>query len=373
MKEFLRCTPTVFVIGKEYEILINLNAFGICFLKIGGALYYEENAGVLPSERTVVKIRVPQAALDAASEYEVIFRGTEERKRYWSVFYPPVSQKFAFRPIEKTDDLRIYYISDVHGCFEQAKKAATYFGEQTDLFVFNGDMGEPMAEQNFLRVCHFTGEVTGGCVPAVFARGNHDTRGRLAEKYTDYFPANGKSTYYTFEVGPICGIVLDFGEDKLDICPEYDSSKNTPTEYLGINRFHAYRERELAFLKQLAPRGNKPMLVITHVCPAMVTKEVGGEFDIDRPLYTACCRELDRIQPSLMLCGHYHVPFFLSPEDKQNLNPHAYPIVMGANRAPTSDAHEHFGGTAVHLVGKTAEIAFTDETHTVWEKFTLDI
>lgn len=373
MQEFLKCTPTVFVIEKEYEILLNLNAFGICFLKIGDRCYYEENSGVLPSERTVVKIRVPQAALDATREYEVIFRETEERKRYWSVFLPPVSRKFAFRPLTKKDDIRIYYISDVHGCFEQAMQAAAYFGEQTDLFVFNGDMGEPMAEQNFLRVCRFTGEITGGRIPAVFARGNHDTRGRLAEKYTDYFPANGKKTYYTFELSHLCGIVLDFGEDKLDVSLEYDSSKNTPAEYLGINRFHAYREAELEFLKQLAPRADKPMLVITHVCPAMVTQKLGGEFDIDRPLYAACSRELDRISPSLMLCGHYHVPFYLSPEDARNLNPHAYPIVMGANRVPTSDAHEHFGGTAIHLKGHTAKVAFTDEAHTVWDCFTLDI
>ncbi len=373
MKEFLSCTPTVFAIGTEYEIVLNLNAFGICFLKIGDTLYYEENSGVLPSERTVLKIRVPQHALDAAKEYEVIFRETDERRRYWSVFFPPVSQKFAFKPLEKTDDIRLYYVSDVHGCFDQAKTAAAYWGEQTDLFVFNGDMAEPMAEQNYRRVLRFMGEVTGGRIPAICARGNHDTRGRLAEAYPDHFPANGKKTYYTFEVGPICGIVLDFGEDKLDTCKEYDSSKDTPTEYLGINRFHAYRQAELEFLKTVQPRGAKTFLVITHVCPAMVTQKIGGEFDIDRELYTACCRELDRIAPSLMLCGHYHTPFLVTSEDERNLNPHAYPIVMGANRVPTGDAHEHFGGTAIHLVGKTAKIAFTDESHTVCESFTLDI
>ena len=34
-EDFLYCTPSVFVIGDEYEILINLREFGICFLKIG--------------------------------------------------------------------------------------------------------------------------------------------------------------------------------------------------------------------------------------------------------------------------------------------------------------------------------------------------
>lgn len=373
MQEFLRCTPTVFAIGAEYEIVLSLKTFGLCFLKVGDALYYEENSGVLPSERTVAKIRVPQAALDAAKGYEVIFRGTEERKRYWSTFFPPVSQKFAFQPLEKTDDIRICYLSDVHGCFDFAKKAAAYWGKQTDLFLFNGDMAEPMAEQNYLRVLCFMGEVTGGKIPAVNARGNHDTRGRLAEQYTDHFPADGKKTYYTFEIGTLCGAVLDFGEDKLDTSLEYDNSQNAPEEYLGINRFHAYRAQQLAFLKTLQPRKDKRMLILTHICPSLVTQKPGEEFDIDRALYTAIAAELDRIRPSLMLCGHYHVPFYLSPEDPRNRNPHTYPIVMGANRVPTDDAHEHFGGTAIHLIGNTAEIAFTDEAHAVWEKFTLDI
>ena len=372
MREFLTCTPTVFAIGKEYEIIISLKTFGLCFLKVGDTLYYEENSGVLPSERRIVKIRVPQAALDAAREYEIVFRGTEERKRYWSVFYPPVSHKFAFRPLEKTDDIRIYYLSDVHGCFAKAKQAATYW-EQTDLFLLGGDMAEFTAEQNYLRVLHFMGEVTGGRIPAVSARGNHDTRGCLAEQYTDHFPADGKKTYYTFEIGTLCGVVLDFGEDKLDTSLEYDNSQNAPEEWLGINRFHAYRAGELEFLKGLQPREDKRMLILTHICPSLVTQKPGPEFDIDRPLYTAIAAELDRIQPSLMLCGHYHVPFYLSPEDPRNRNPHAYPIVMGANRVPVSDASEHFGGTAIRLIGNTAEIAFTDETHTVWEKFTLDI
>ena len=69
-QSFLYCKPSVFVIGNEYEILVNLNAFGLCFIKVGDTVYYEENSGVLPSERTIVKIRVPQSELDKAKSYE---------------------------------------------------------------------------------------------------------------------------------------------------------------------------------------------------------------------------------------------------------------------------------------------------------------
>ena len=370
-RDFLYCLPTVFVIGNEYEILINLNEFGICFIKIGDTLYYEENSGVLPSERTVVKIRVPQSELDLAKEYEIIYRKTNERKRYWSTFLPPQTKKFTFKPLEKTKDIHVFYLSDVHYCFDVAKKTASYFGEDVDLFVVNGDIGEAETEKNYLDVCEFVGDIACGSIPVIFSRGNHDTRGRLAERFTEYFPCEGKKTYYSFEVGCLCGIVLDCGEDKLDSSKEYDSSDNTPVEYLGLNRFHDYRRKQLAFLKQVEARDNNIKFVVSHVCPAKTTAKAGGQFDIDREMYEKWCKELDRIAPVFMLCGHFHHAFMLMPGDERSLIAHQYPVVMGNNRF-SKDGSEHFWGTAIILNQHKAEIMFTDETHTVQERYSLE-
>lgn len=367
----MQCAPSVFVIGEEYEILINLTGFGLCFIKIGDTLYYEENSGVLPSERTVVKIRIPQEALDRAREYEIVFRATEERKSYWSTFLAPQTQKFAFKPPKKSGDIKIYYLSDVHGRFELAAGAASYFGEDTDLFVFNGDMGECEREEDYLTVCRFVGTIAGGRIPVLFTRGNHDTRGRLSERFTEYFPCQGKKTYYTFRLGCLNGIVLDCGEDKPDPSPEYDSSLDTPAEYLGLNRFHAYRQRELEFLRGITLPEDGIPFVVSHVCPAMTTKEPFGRFDIDREIYIEWCRELDRIAPLFMLCGHFHDPFILMPGDERSLRSHAYPVVFGNNRIP-GNGSQHFWGTAIILNRHCAEVRFTDETHTVKEKHLLE-
>ncbi len=363
---FLYCNPSVFVIGNEYEILINLNAFGICFIKVDDTFYYEENSGVLPSERTVVKIRVPQKELDNAKEYTVIFRQTDERKSYWSTFLPPKTANFVFKPLEKTEDIHLFHISDVHYDFEIAKKTASYFGTDVDLFVVNGDIGEVETVQNYLEVCQFVGEIANGQIPVIFSRGNHDTRGRLSHLFPDYFPSQGKKTYYTFEVGCLNGVVLDCGEDKLDVRKEYDSSVDTPVEYLGLNRFHGYRKQELEFLKTIQKRTDKITFAVSHVCPAMTTLQAGGQFDIDREVYTKWCQELDRINLAFMLCGHYHRAFMIMPDDKRNLVPHNYPVVVGADRET-----EHFLGAAIVLNRHSAEVLFTDETHTVHEKHTL--
>lgn len=370
-EKFLYCTPTVFVIGNEYEILINLNTFGLCFVKVRDAIYYEENSGVLPSERTALKVRVPQSALDSAKEYEIIFRQTEDRKSYWSTFLPPISAKFEFKPLEKTENINIYYISDVHNCFDVAKKTANYFGDDVDMFVINGDCSEYKTEESYLDVSSFVGDVAGGKIPVLFTRGNHDTRGRLSALFTEYFPSQGKNTYYTFELGCLNGLVLDCGEDKRDVSKEYDSSENTPEEYLGINRFHEYRKKELEFIKSYQPNKDKITFAVSHVCPAKTSRNVGDQFDIDREVYTEWCRELDRIDPAFMLCGHIHDPFVLSPDDERNLIPHKYPVVVGVNRIPPKQC-EYFWGAAVIVNKHSAEVRFTDNEHTVHEKYLLE-
>ena len=75
----LRFAPSVFVIGDEYEVLLCLTDPALVSLSVGGETYYEENSGALPSERTVARIRLPQAALDAARGYEVVTRKTIKR------------------------------------------------------------------------------------------------------------------------------------------------------------------------------------------------------------------------------------------------------------------------------------------------------
>ena len=370
--DFLYTLPTVFVIGNEYEILINLKKYGICFVKIGDKLYYEENSGVLPSERTVVKIRVPQSVLDAAQGYEIVFRQTNERKAYWSTFLAPEVENFTFKPIKKTENINVYYLSDVHYEFELAKRVGNYFGEDVDLYVINGDIGEVESVQDYLDVCKFVGDLAGGGVPVLFPRGNHDTRGHLAELFTDYFPCNGKKTYYTFEVGCLGGLVLDCGEDKEDHRDEYDSSTDTPIEYLGVNRFTAYRQAQLEFLKGVTLDKSRINLAVSHVCPAMVTRKPGGVFDIDKELYADWCKELDRIAPDLMLCGHYHDAYILDSGDPRNLNPHAYPVAVCA-KVKYSKEEKQLWGAAIVLNKGSADISFTDEEHRVLERHILKL
>ncbi len=371
---FLHCTPTVFVIGNEYEILAVASKNGIIFAEIAGEKYYEENSGVLSSEKNYAKIRVPQSVLNEAKAYTIVYRETIDRKGYYSQMGEPQSETFAFKPLEKTENIHIYHVADVHYQFDKASRLAEYFGDDLDLLVVNGDIAEVEAVEHYLDVCKLVGDMAKGKVPVLFARGNHDTRGKLAEKFTDYFPANGKNTYYQFELGCLNGIVLDCGEDKRDGHLNYDAmarfGSSHPKVYGDVNIFSAFRQRELRFLENLRlDRENKITFAISHICPVRPQFRChGDDADIERECYALWNKELERLGIRFMLTGHIHREYVLLPGNEEATTPHNYPIVVGSGvRA------ESIIGTAITLNKNTMEVTFTDNDGTALASQTVEI
>lgn len=355
---FLSCIPTVFVIGNEYEFLINVKEPGICSVIIDGERYYEENSGVLSSEKCHAKIKVPQCALNQEQKYTVAYRKTINRKSYFSQFEEEVSCDFDFKPLLKDEGINIYHIADVHYHFDLAVKTASYFGDDTDLYIFNGDIGEVESEENYLDVCRLTGDISQGKIPVVFSRGNHDTRGRLAEKYTDYFPSVGKNTYYTFVLGPFYGIVLDCGEDKPD----------SHGEYGGSNAFEGFRQRESSFLKGLSAVSGKIIFAVSHICPADNTQNKDSVFDIESETYESWNRELERLGVSFMFSGHVHRSYYLYKNSEKSLRPNPYPVIVGSEKQK-----DNLIGAAVTVYSDKLKVKFTDCEHNVKEKFEIEL
>lgn len=350
----LKYDPSVFVIGDCYDIVIITEKNSIVTLTVGEKIYYEENSGVLSTEKNKTRIKVPMAALDSACEYTVTVRETIDRKAYFSEMGEPVSKKYAFKPVSRDKEMNIYFLSDVHAKYESAEKAASYFGDSTDLYILGGDITEVESIETIERVLLFCSNIAHGEIPIVFVRGNHDTRGKLAELYTDYFPADGQHTFYTFRQGFINGIVLDLGEDKPDSCPEYTAPM--PDVYGGINIFSDFRDREDEFISSLKPADEGMItLAITHIPPAFSNRKPNTVFDIEKERYRSWSQKLDEIGVSLMLSGHYHDTFVLGSDDERNTAPHSYPIVIGSSHA------DGFTGTAITLCTDGVKLSFTDE------------
>ncbi len=359
---FLKCLPAVYVINDEYEISVSLNEKGVCWVNIDGVEYYEESAGVFSSEKTYIKIRVPQSALDKAKSYEIVYRKTIDRKAYFSEFGEVEIEKFNFKPLEKEDDIHIYHIADVHYKFQDAVSMASYWGDDIDLFIVNGDIGEVETEQNYFEVCQFVGEISKGEIPVLFIRGNHDTRGKLAERFTDYFPSNASKTYFKFSIGPIAGVAIDCGEDKVDTNIGYGG--NAELNLKGTNFFRRFREIETQFLNDLEFDG-KIKFAVSHICPAHTTRNKGDVFDIDNDLYAKWCDNLQRLGVKLMICGHMH--------DAYVLEPHSDALTTDCNFYTVFASHhrEKLMGAAITLKGKNVEVLMTDNEHNICDKFYL--
>jgi len=352
MNNFLSCTPTVFIKNNHYEILVCVKKNGLVRLLVGGKEINEENSGVLSSEKKVFKFKVSKKLLDKAKSYVVLYKQSINRKSYWSVFGERQEKSFTFKPLTKTQNINAYMIADVHTLYDIAHKTGTFFGKDVDLFIFNGDICEVQSHKDYLKACAFIGKLTKGKIPCIYTRGNHDTRGRLPECFDLYFPCVNKNFYYTFEIGNICGVVLDFGEDKVD----------THDVYRDANRFSEYRKRQCDWLKKVKLDNNKIKLAICHVCPVMTTFNKGDEFDIERPLYSKFNKELERLKIDAMLCGHMHKAYMLYKGDQNNTLEHEYPIVVG------SDPKNNFIGTALTIDQNQMLIRFTDSNHAVIEE-----
>ena len=352
---FLKCNPAVYVVDDEYELVVCVEENGICTIKVGEEIFYEENTGVLSSEKNYFKFRIPQNILNTEKAYEIIYKKAINRKAYFSQFEPIETQVFTFRPLEKEMDIYAYHVADVHYRFELAKKTASYFGDKLDLLILNGDIGEVETLDNFFDVAKFVGDVAKGEIPVIFVRGNHDTRGRLAELYTEFFPSNGKKTYFTAQVGNLYAVVLDCGEDKPDDHPEYG----------GVNAFEPYRRQETKFLKGLEKVDGKTMFAISHVCPVQASLKVGSPFDIEREVYTEWNNELERIGVKFMICGHIHKAYVLEPNDAASLLSHGYPVVVGS----ACFGNDDFWGTAIIVKKDGVQMYFTDSSHTIKEEY----
>ena len=82
-------------------------------------------------------------------------------------------------------------------------------------------------------------KITGGSVPVVYARGNHDVKGRYAEQTHRFTGSKGEKFFYNFYFNNVYGIVLDIGEDHDDDW----------WEYYDTAHYEQYHKDQLAFLE----------------------------------------------------------------------------------------------------------------------------
>lgn len=347
----LKTAPAVFVVGQEYQIMVQVKKESLVWVKIGNDTYFDETNGIMNSLSPLHRISVPMERLDRVKEYTVCVKQVKRRKPYFTETKETVEQTFRFRPVPK-EDIRIYHISDTHNLIHEPIRAAQAFGRM-DALVLNGDVidhsGSPRKFENIYKICDV---LTHGEIPVVFSRGNHDMRGRFAEKFAEYTPNQYGNTYYSFRLGTLWGVVLDCGEDKADSCEEYGFTVAC----------HPFRERQTLFLNRLVANAEneyvaedvKRRLVIVH---NPFSQKDGAPFDIEEELYREWCAILrEEIKPDLMICGHTHSAEIREIGNERDTYGQPCPVITAA----LYDDKKYWAGYGFVLKEEKVEVILTD-------------
>lgn len=262
--------PVVYMVEDTYQIVWTTSTNATAEVRVGDEIYYDLYAGSEVSETTVHKVVVPMSVLDAEKSYTISSTHVIYRGPYSGILGGTVEKTFNFYPVDTTDGLKYYTVSDSHTQNKSAIKAATYYGEDLDFFIMAGDIMNHIEDKSdaevILKMAH---KVTNGERPVIYARGNHEVKGTYANQLHRYVGSLNEKFYYTVTFSNVFGVVLDLGEDHED----------SWWEYYDTAQYDLYRNEQTNFLQEIidAADYDNPEIIyrigICHIPVALVEDE----------------------------------------------------------------------------------------------------
>lgn len=289
--------PVVYAVEDTYQIVWTTSTPALASVTVGEDTYYDLYAGTSRSETMVHKVTVPMSVLDNEKSYtisstHVLFRGP-----YSGILGGKTELTFAFKPVDLSDGLNYYTLSDTHTQNKSAIQAASYFGDELDFLILAGDIMNHIERPSDAEVILKLGyEVTKGEKPVIYARGNHEVKGEYHDQLHRYVGSLNEKFYYTFTLTNIFGVVLDLGEDHADDW----------WEYYGTAHYEQYRNEQTEFLNQIItdkPYDDPSVVYRLGICHIPVTFVEDEYLDTILNQWTM---RLNEIGLDLMISGHKH-------------------------------------------------------------------
>ena len=282
----------VYAVEDTYQIVFSTSDNSIAWVEIGGETYYELHAGSMKSADRVHKIVVPQTALDSAKSYSIHAKQMIYRGPFGGYTGSEISRSYGFRPVDTSDGLDYFALSDVHEAVEAAAAAAQ---AKFDFIVLVGDLVSMVETEKDAQMANeLAHQITKGQVPVIYARGNHEIKGEYAEDLYKYVGTEGQNYYYTATLGQdVFVVVLDMGEDHEDDW----------WEFYGTAQFDLYRQEQTEFLEKLVADGAyedyRYRLALCHI----PIQHVDNKFVEFKEAWTELLNEMDI---DMCLSGHKH-------------------------------------------------------------------
>ena len=295
----------VYAVEDTYQIVFSTSDSAVAWVEIGGESYYDLYAGSMKSWDKVHKVTVPQSVLDAAGGYTVCAKQMIYRGPFGGYTGETISREYSFRPVDSSDGLNYVSLSDVHEAVDAAIQAAARpDGEDTDFVILLGDIVSMVETEADAQLANELAHgITGGEIPVIYARGNHEIKGEYAEDFYKYVGSKNQEYYYWVTLGDdVFAVVLDMGEDHEDDW----------WEYYGTAQFDLYRQAQTDMLEEILEDGDcenyRYRMAICHIPVVYVDRN--GYFETFRNEWTALLNELD---VDICLNGHKHVLWALLP------------------------------------------------------------
>lgn len=229
---------------------------------------------------------------------------------------PRKTKDYTFRtPLLSAQTVSCLIMNDIHDRPYSFSQLMSLNKEPYEFVVFNGDTFDYQTDERQL-IDHLfqpVSELFAADKPMLMIRGNHETRGKYARDFKDYFSYPNGQYYFNFQQGPVHFIVLDTGEDKPDDAEVYG----------GIVDFDEFRREQALWLENVmtskAYRKSPFKVVLMHI-PPFHSGDWHG---------TMHCRELfapllEKYNVDVVISGHTHRYGIHKPNDE-----HSFPIVIG--------------------------------------------
>ena len=297
--------PVVYAVEDEYQIVFSTSDSAVAWVEIDGVEYYDLYAGSMKSNDHVHKVTVPQTVLDEAGQYQIHGQQMIYRGPFGGYLGDLLTESYDFRPVDTTDGLNYYALSDVHEAVDAAVNATTYdHGADLDMLILLGDLVSMVESEKDAQLANdLAFRITGGEIPVLYARGNHEIKGEYGEDFHKYVASKNGDYYYTVTLGEdVFAVILDMGEDHEDDW----------WEYFGTAKFDLYRQEQTHMLEKILAEGEYETypyrMVLCHVPITYVDED--GRFGGFREEWTALLNEMD---VDISLSGHEHDLFQLIP------------------------------------------------------------
>ena len=303
------CTFTygavVYAVEDEYQIVFSTSDSAIAWVEIDGKCYYDLYAGSMRSADRVHKITVPQSVLDEAGGYTVCAKQMIYRGPFGGYTGPTISRGYDFRAVDPSDGLNYVSLSDVHEAVDAAVTAASGdYAKNLDFVVLLGDLVSMVETEKDAQLANELAHgITGGEIPVIYARGNHEIKGEYGEVLYKYVGSKNQSyTYWVTLSDTVFAVVLDMGEDHEDDW----------WEYYGTAQFDLYRQEQTQMLREILSDGdyrNYPYrMALCHV--PIVFVDGDNLFGGFRKEWTTLLNQMD---VDISLSGHEHRVYTFLP------------------------------------------------------------